>query len=196
MTTTFNVLTADPPWQERGGGKIKRGAQRHYPLVAAKDLPDIMTSSPLWRPAPDALLWLWATTSHLEDALGFIPQLGFRRCAAWVWAKVDGDADGFIASARLGLGQWSRVEHEHLLLARRGDVKVPPPSARQRSVIFAPRRAHSEKPDEAWHVIETTSRASLGEVRGAELFARTARPGWEAWGNEIPEPDEDTTCLR
>lgn len=27
---TYDIIYADPPWMERGGGKIKRGADRHY----------------------------------------------------------------------------------------------------------------------------------------------------------------------
>jgi hypothetical protein len=29
----YRVIYADPPWPEYGGGKIKRGADRHYPLM-------------------------------------------------------------------------------------------------------------------------------------------------------------------
>lgn len=55
--------------------------------------------------------------------------------------------------------------------------------ARARSVIYAPRGKHSEKPEAAWAVIERASRSSLeGDVRGVEFFARTQRPGWGAWG--------------
>ena len=28
----------DPPWLERGGGKIKRGADRHYPVLKVEDI--------------------------------------------------------------------------------------------------------------------------------------------------------------
>lgn len=43
MTITGNYLKyktiyADPPWPESGGGKIKRGADRHYPLMKVKDI--------------------------------------------------------------------------------------------------------------------------------------------------------------
>lgn len=38
----YGTILADPPWPERGGGKIKRGADRHYPLM---DLTDILA---LW----------------------------------------------------------------------------------------------------------------------------------------------------
>ena len=29
----YRVIYADPPWPEYGGGKIKRGADRHYPFI-------------------------------------------------------------------------------------------------------------------------------------------------------------------
>ena len=30
----YRVIYADPPWPEYGGEKIKRGADRHYPLMS------------------------------------------------------------------------------------------------------------------------------------------------------------------
>ena len=29
-TQTYKTIYIDPPWEENGGGKIKRGADRHY----------------------------------------------------------------------------------------------------------------------------------------------------------------------
>ena len=34
----YHTIYADPPWMERGGGRIKRGADRHYPLMSTKDI--------------------------------------------------------------------------------------------------------------------------------------------------------------
>ncbi len=35
----YRTIYADPPWDtERGGGKIKRGADRHYPLMRPSDM--------------------------------------------------------------------------------------------------------------------------------------------------------------
>ena len=33
----YKTIYMDPPWAEQGGGKIKRGADRHYPLMKTKD---------------------------------------------------------------------------------------------------------------------------------------------------------------
>lgn len=30
----YKTIYIDPPWPERGGGKIKRGADRHYALMS------------------------------------------------------------------------------------------------------------------------------------------------------------------
>ncbi len=34
----YKTIYADPPWMEHGGGKIQRGADRHYPLMKTKDI--------------------------------------------------------------------------------------------------------------------------------------------------------------
>ena len=59
----------------------------------------------------------------------------------------------------------------------------PPPSARPDSVIEAPRREHSRKPDEVYGLIERM----YPDLPRIELFARQVRPGWAAWGNEIEQ---------
>ena len=55
--TAYSCIMADPPWEERGGGKITRGAQRHYPLLKTRDIPGVMQRSPMWNPAEDGHLW-------------------------------------------------------------------------------------------------------------------------------------------
>lgn len=32
----YGTILVDPPWPERGGGKIKRGADRHYSVLTRK----------------------------------------------------------------------------------------------------------------------------------------------------------------
>jgi N6-adenosine-specific RNA methylase IME4 len=50
-------------------------------------------------------------------------------------------------------------------------------------VIAAPRREHSRKPNEVYAIIE----AMYPGLPKMELFARKARPGWAAWGNQIEQ---------
>jgi N6-adenosine-specific RNA methylase IME4 len=53
-----------------------------------------------------------------------------------------------------------------------------------RSVFFAPRLEHSEKPERFYQLVE----ALAGGRRGApyvEYFARRPRAGWTCYGNEL-----------
>jgi N6-adenosine-specific RNA methylase IME4 len=59
---------------------------------------------------------------------------------------------------------------------------VRSPANRPSSVITAPRREHSRKPDEAYELIEQM----YPELPKIELFARQRRNGWDAWGKEVP----------
>jgi N6-adenosine-specific RNA methylase IME4 len=88
---------------------------------------------------------------------------------------------------RTGTGYRVLNQHEHLLIAARGELPCPPGSLRPPSVIYAPRREHSRKPDEAYEIIERM----YPDLPKIELFARQARSGWAAWGNEAPPTADD-----
>jgi len=119
---------------------------------------------------PDAVLFLWTATSILPEALRVLEAWGFRYVTNVVWVK-----------DKIGVGHWVRNQHELLLIGRRGGFPTPEPAKRPSSVIEARRREHSRKPDEAYELIERM----YPEMPKIELFARRARPGWAAWGNEI-----------
>jgi len=38
MGRRYDVIYADPPWNVRGGGRIKRGSDRHYDLIRTEDI--------------------------------------------------------------------------------------------------------------------------------------------------------------
>jgi N6-adenosine-specific RNA methylase IME4 len=179
MAEAYRCIVADPPWLEQGGGKIKRGADRHYPLMRLSDIAKTMWTAPEWRPAADCHLWLWTTNNFLIDALSLVEQLGFRYVTNMVWVKVRIERDGQL---QIGLGQYLRGSHELCLFATKGKASLPavaPPS-----VIFAERTEHSQKPDEAFEVFEQVSPGPR-----LEMFARTDRPGWSSWGNEIAKEE-------
>ncbi len=174
MTARYHrCIVADPPWPERGGGKIARGANRHYRLRPRAQILTDMLASPVWRPARSGChLWLWATSNHLQDAFWLMEELGFRFVSSAVWIK----------EGKIGLGQYLRHLHELLLLGRMGETMLPPHEVRPPSVIFAPRRGHSIKPYEAFEVIEAVSPGPR-----LEMFARCRRSGWDCWGDELEE---------
>jgi N6-adenosine-specific RNA methylase IME4 len=196
----FVTAQMDFPWMERGGGKIKRGADRHYPLVPTHEGPDLIWSSPLWYPAPDAHLYMWVTDNFLKDGLWLMDTLGFRYIRTFQWVKVKGRPKrldfetGWAVEPvedielRYGIGQYARGAHEMMLFGVRGKGMVPRTDRRDiPSAFFAPvhsgedgKRVHSRKPDAAYELIEARSKGPY-----AEFFARRNRPGWSAWGNEV-----------
>jgi len=193
------LAVIDPPWNsDRGAGKCKRGADRHYELATVRGNGSAYKGEH-WRSDGPGLLWMWATTLALcgGHAHALADGLGFRVCAGFIWVKADPaiadtpsgglhlEGKGgplWSPPARKGLGQWQRTEHEHLLVCRRGALKVPPPVSRHRSVVYAQRRKHSQKPLAAWTIIEDVSCAVMPGVRGIEWNARTRRSGWSAVG--------------
>ena len=161
----FELLYADPPWQ-LGNPDGPYAPENHYPTMP---LAEILALRP--PAADDALLYLWAVNMLLPEALQVIAAWGFSYVTNLVWVKPS-----------IGLGVWARNRHELLLVGRRGKASAPEPAARPDSVIEAARRAHSQKPDCVYELLERAHpRASK-----LELFARSARPGWVAWGKEAP----------
>lgn len=184
----YRCIVMDPCWEEHGGGG--RGAQNHYATMSLSDIARTILNAPVWRPAASAHLWCWVTDNFLLDGLSLIDQLGFRYVRTLCWVKMLGGAVmpedlGWPArklaqaSLQIGLGQYARGSHELCLFATRGDAMLPakaPPS-----VIFAERTKHSRKPDACF----TQWFEAVSPGPRLEMFAREARAGWDAWGNEV-----------
>jgi len=186
----YKCVTMDPPWLERGGGKSKRGADRHYPLMPLRDI--IRTiQEPMSRVGPDAHCWVWVTDNFLRDGLAILDTFGFRYIRTLQWVKMSDEYSRSYGSycekarsgVQIGLGQYLRGSHEMALMGVRGKAMLPATADRCPSVVFAKRTKHSRKPDEAIEVFEKTSPGPR-----LELFAREERAGWAAWGNEAKAP--------
>jgi N6-adenosine-specific RNA methylase IME4 len=165
----FDVILADPPWQ-LGNPQSDFSAEQHYPTLPLTDITAIHVPA-----ATDAILFLWAVSGLLPEALEVVSAWGFTYKTNGVWVK-----------NAIGPGVWLRNRHELLLTATRGAWTPPAPESRVDSVITAKRRRHSQKPDEAYERIE----AMYPVARRLELFARTTRPGWTSWGNQLTQGEE------
>lgn len=166
----YGTILADPPWLERGGGKIKRGADRHYPLMKTRDICALPVSD---LALADAHLYLWVTNNFLPDGLEVMRAWGFRYVTCITWAK-----------DKIGLGQYFRGQTEQCLFGVRGRPGYKTFNGKRcqgTTLIAAPRGEHSVKPARLRLMVE---RVSPGPY--LELFARqAARPGWDVWGNEV-----------
>lgn len=167
----FGLIMADPPWSydmrsEKGYAKSPEAHYRTMDLAAIKALPVELLA------APDCLLWLWALGPQLPQAMEVITAWGFTFKTGGHWAKV-----GTSGKQHFGTGYILRNAGEPFLIATRG---APKTTRATRSVIIAPVREHSRKPDEAF---DAASRLMPG-VQRLELFSRQNRPGWTSWGDE------------
>lgn len=165
----YRTIYADPPWNESGGGKIKRGADRHYPLMKTKDI----MALPVEKMADDdCWLFLWVTNNYLKDGLDVMEKWGFRYITNVVWAK-----------DRFGIGYYFRGQHELCLFGVKGTLK--PKVRNESTLITAKRSKHSKKPGQMYTKIE-----ALSHEPRIELFARTSREGWDSWGNEVDDAQQ------
>jgi N6-adenosine-specific RNA methylase IME4 len=169
----YGVILADPPWRFEPYSRVTgmdRAAENHYPTSPLEEIKTLDVGSIA---APDCVLFLWATVPMLPQALAVMAAWGFAYKSSFTWAK-----------DRMGTGYWSRNQHEMLLVGTRGRIPAPAMGTQRSSLIVAPVREHSHKPDEAYELIESYF-PSLPKI---ELHARgaIARPGWSQWGAEAP----------
>lgn len=194
----YAVLYVDDPWPERGGGKIRRGANRHYGLMTVRKIRALPIGE--WA-APNAHLYMWATNNYMEDAFVVMRDRGFRFVTMVTWVK-----------DKIGLGQYYRGKTEHCLFGIRGrlpyriasdgkraqghtviyepelDVDELPEPADLPSAFEAPhprvdgKVKHSKKPEQMRRYVELVSG---GHGPMLECFAREASPGFDVWGDEV-----------
>jgi N6-adenosine-specific RNA methylase IME4 len=160
----FDLLVIDPPWPyETSYGVNWRGACP-YPVmpleeIGALDIPALA--------APDCVLWLWTTHTFLPHAFPLIAGWGFAYKVCLVWVK-----------PRAGLGAWVRSQCEFCLMAVRGRPAID--LTTQTTVLHAPVREHSRKPEEFYAMVESLCVSE----RRLDFFSREPRKGWSQFGND------------
>ena len=162
----YSVILADPPWNDDFGATDSRATGRHYPTMELEEIKRLKVPS-----ADDAVLFLWSTAPMLKKALEVMEAWGFSYRTSAVWDKDE-----------MGHGKYFRVQHEYLLLGKKGKFRAPSPKDLTRSVIRKRRTKHSVKPKIVYDIIE---KMYPGQ-KYLELFARNERKGWTSWGNELP----------
>ena len=184
----FSVIVADPPWmyQKNPGANGPRDgangiAERHYGTMSNQEIMGLPVADVA---ADDAHLFMWVTNPYLFGgrfsnitAEQIVNAWGFSYKTTLTWVKTTKAGE----PTKGGLGWFFRGATEHVIYATRGKAKIPP-HLRESNVIMAPANRHSAKPDAFMEMVERVT-----EGPRLELFARTPRPGWNAWGNEIQE---------
>jgi N6-adenosine-specific RNA methylase IME4 len=160
----FRVIVIDPPWpydvrSEDGSHR----AANPYPAMTLDQIKALPVSELAHQ---DSILWLWTTNAFMRQAFECLDAWGFKEKSILTWVK-----------DHMGLGDWLRGQSEYCLLAARGNpVRT---LHDQRTVLMAPLRQHSRKPDEFYALVEALCPGSK-----VELFGRQQREGWIVWGAE------------
>lgn len=173
----YRTIVADPPWRIPLGGswtaRVDKGRpQRFYKTMGLEEIVALKI------PAADQChLYLWAVAQRVDYAYVVAEAWGFEPVVLLTWKKPG-----------LGVGRF-RCNTEHVLVARKGSRHGQPfglggrhAQATAGTLFEWPRGRHSEKPADFFALVEEMSPAPR-----LEMFARTRRPGWDAWGDEVEE---------
>lgn len=178
----YNVIYADPAWnykQKQVGRGNKSGALDKYAVMTLEDIHDLPVKDTV---NDDAVLFMWATTPLLPEAMTVFHKWGFKYKTLIIWEK----------TGLLGMGNWVRVQVEFLLVGVRGKVK--PFSHQEKNIYRHPICEHSAKPHFFRELVNKLAVKSFGDdVRKLEMFARSRAgmfsdyeyEGWDVWGNQV-----------
>lgn len=162
----YPVIYADPPWRYEHIETESRAIENQYPTMALDEIKALDLDAIA---LDDCVLFMWATSPKLGEAFEVLRAWGFKYRTCAVWDK-----------QKIGMGYYFRQQHELLLVAVRGQPMTPAPANRPSSVLSFPRGEHSAKPVEVYELIE----AMYPELPKLEMFCRSPRDGWGAWGNQ------------
>lgn len=179
----IRTIVADPPWYQVGGGKSKRGSDRHYPLMKNREILGLMCN---WQSqlniADHAHFYLWhANSGHgsVKDAIWIGEKMGWNYQHEIHWIKTT-KAGGL----QTGMGWYSRMNCESMSFFTKGKGlhntvwqgrgTVPSQS------FMAQRGSHSEKPLASYVNIEKRSKGPY-----CYFFSRHKRQGWVMFGDEV-----------
>jgi len=168
----IDIFLADPPWKFSNGASTSLVApEQHYPTMTL----DAIKAMPIPKlAAKNALCWLWVPNFMIPQGLEVLKAWGFgSHVTSMVWVKpTQCPTPGAVLAC-----------HETLLIGMRG-TGLPVPRKgipRARSWHQAKVQRHSQKPDYFAQQIERL----YPKAAKMELFCRSPRKGWLAWGNEI-----------
>lgn len=183
---SYKTIVADPPWpyETPGGGPLQAspshrpnswdsplngaGSVKRYGSMSIDQLCDLKPPT-----ASDAHLYLWTTNAFLAEAHEIAKAWGFRPVTVCTWVKTKPDG-----SPSMKTGYYFRGATEHFLFGVRGSLRLQTQRVYPTAFLWA-RTPHSVKPDAFFDLVEDCSPAPR-----LELFSRSARLGWDTWGDQ------------
>lgn len=184
----YDLIMADPPWLFSNWSRAgeKKNATSQYSCIPEEGIRGLRVAD---LAAKDCVIWLWATNPLIDKQIDIMKAWGFRFVTSGHWAKFTQASfrrDDNVVSGKqhFGTGYCLRSAGEPYIIGAVGD---PTYAKNVRSVLMAPAREHSRKPDEAYVEAEKLFPAAVNRL---DLFSRQARPGWDAFGDQVGKFEE------
>ena len=173
----YDVYMIDPPWpypkpKLHPNKKDIYGinAALIYDVMSLAEIESLLLKKIFSHDEPCSL-FLWHVERMMQDSDKLAQALGFRRMhCRFIWDK----GNGFPATG-------VRIAHEYLSWWWRGKFIKPACFGKYSTVLRESRTGVSIKPLIAYIMIEEF----YPEASRLEVFSRTKRKGWKAWGKEV-----------
>ena len=159
----FSTIVVDPPWDwsDEGDQDQLGRARPDYKTMTIDQLMDLKIPAD-----DDCHLYLWTTNRSMPKAFRLLEKWGFRYITCLTWVK-----------PTFGMGNYFRGQTEHVLFGVKGSL---PLKRKDVGTVFNGDRGpggHSSKPVGFLPLVESCSPGPY-----LEIFSRSSRDGWVAFG--------------
>lgn len=166
----FATIVIDPPWDwsDEGDQDQLGRARPDYATMTIDELERLQVAK---LADIDCHLYLWITNRSLPKGFRLLEAWGFRYITALTWVK-----------PHFGMGNYFRGQTEHVLFGVKGSQ---PLKRKDVGTVFMADRGpdgHSSKPPSFLELVESCSPGPY-----LEMFSRSNRDGWTAWGENTNE---------
>lgn len=177
----YQTILLDPPWeytQKFSGGSKKCNPGKSascfkYPTLSLEKLKEIKL---LEFSNVNSHYYIWTTNNLFSRTLSLIEDWGLQYRQILVWVKLNKNNKQPV----FGMGKYFRNSCEFLIFCTRKGIVSLTNTKNMRSVFFAERRRHFEKPQIQYEIIEKQSNEPY-----LEMFARNKKENWDVWGDEV-----------
>ena len=165
----YDVIYADPPWKYNFSPSKRLSVDNYYPTMKLEDIKNLPIKS-----KKNSVLYLWATSAKLLEALEVMESWGFTYKTHMVWDK----------NCR-GMGYWSLGQHELLLIGTKGKFSPPAPKYIVSSIYLEKRPAANKLKSRKPSYFRDLITRAFYELDKIELFATENVDGWDCYGIEV-----------
>lgn len=161
----FASIVIDPPWDwgDEGDNDQLGRAKPDYATMTIDQLKGL----PVTKLADsDCHLYMWITNRSLPKGFDLLEAWGFRYITCLTWPKPS-----------FGMGNYFRGQTEQVLFGVRGSQSLKRKNASTLLPNWKRGDKHSAKPVEFYEFVESCSPGPF-----LEMFSRSSRDGWTAWG--------------